>query len=223
MAKYCAITPYTSARQPKGPRIGRAKQSRDGPRYRDRHADRPTPPTLPRRDGGRTAAGPVALGGRAAGRRAGAGHGTDLPLVRRPRSRAGGDRRPPRPGRRRRDHRAGVHAPRGRPLPRARVLPRRCVLAGRARPLRPRLPGHEPRAPRAWWCRSTTAWRPSIAIRRRPTTATRRRSGVPRMPRSSASTRRASPSAATAPAATSPPSSPRWRAIAAARSSCSSS
>ena len=85
---------------------------------------------------------------------------------------------------------------------------------------------HLPRAgangPAASWCRSTTAWRPSTLSGGGRRLLRGDAVGVPRTPRSSAPTRRASPSAATAPAATSPPSWRRWRATAAARRSCSS-
>ena len=65
--------------------------------------------------------------------------------------------------------------------------------------------GRSPTPPTSPWCRSTTGSRPSTCSPRRSTTATRPPRGSPSTPRSSASTRRASRSAATRPAATSPP------------------
>ena len=89
----------------------------------------------------------------------------------------------------------------------ARVLPRRRLDDRRPRHPRHACAASSPTAPAARSSRSTTGWDPSTASRPPSTTASRRPAGCARTRPSSASTRRGSPSAATAPAATSPRSS----------------
>ena len=134
----------------------------------------------------------------------------------------------PRGGRRRRRRAARRGRPaRVPPLPAGdagaasdrRLLPRRRLGARRPRLRRSVLPRPLRAVGRRSSCRSTTATRPRRASPRPSTTGSPPFAGSRPTPRRWAASRGSSRCAAGAPAATSPPSSARWRAMPAARAS----